>query len=350
MSEHVSNTQSSWRKAQLSSEDLAQKHEQRRLKKEKSSEQNQTMKISPSSFESTDTLPWQASTDEAKEPPKSWREAQLSSTEVQLRDEARALRAGEKAEKRATKRSQAILDWECAQERRTQERQSGTSGQTPVQSQSPKARQKKRQSSQTETPVSSPQQQEPQSKRQRQRPPINAQWVRDAGLRYLGRFSASEAHFRRVLTRKIKEADSRVTEDPHEHTRWIDEAVQYAYQYGGLNDEQFARSLIHSMRKQGLSTAMIKQKLRYKGLEELQIKRAFEEREEERNPELDQLASAARIARKKKLGPWGVSGLDYPARQKQLAVLARRGFSFGIAKRVLEADFDTAEEWANMLN
>jgi regulatory protein len=149
------------------------------------------------------------------------------------------------------------------------------------------------------------------------------------------------------MKRKIKEAETRESDDPVDHERWVEEAVAFAYRYGGLNDAALATSLLKGMRRQGLSSAMIRQKLKRKGLSDEQIRLAFEEREEALDPQLDQLSSAARAARKRRLGPWGPSGLDYPARQKQLAALARRGFSFGVAQRVLSASLEEAEAWAD---
>ncbi|MBM4292621.1 MAG: hypothetical protein FJ138_15375, partial [Deltaproteobacteria bacterium] len=181
----------------------------------------------------------------------------------------------------------------------------------------------------------------------RARPPIDGAWLRDSCLRYLGRFSSSEANLRRVLKQKLRDAESLASDDPHEHARWINEAVEYARAAGGVNDDALARALLAAYRRQGLAAAMIKQKLSLKGLPADAVKRAFEEREEDVDPQEDQLRSAARAAQKRRLGPWGPQGLDYPARQKQLAALARKGFSFDVSKRVLEAPLEQAEAWAS---
>lgn len=347
-------TPQSWRSARLSAEELAQRKEERKKELKKEGQEGRHLGGPVSSGEEPSSLtqgteaeepllPWRAQATEPEEvSPPSWRAAQLSPEDTREREEQRSLRAGERAEKRAAKREKATRDWEQAQAQRA--RSKGTSAQNArreARSNPPHPDERSGQETQT-----APR----KEKRRRERPPVDGAWLKEAGLRYLGRFAASEAHFRRVMGRKIREAETRASEDPAEHARWVDGAVQYAYQYGGLNDEQLARSLMNSMRRQGLSTAMIRQKLRLKGLDDQQVRRAFEEREEERDPELDQLASASRAARKKRLGPWGPSGLDYPARQKQLAALARRGFSFGVAKRVLEAELVQAEEWANSLN
>ena len=53
--------------------------------------------------------------------------------------------------------------------------------------------------------------------------------------------------------------------------------------------------------------------------------------------------AAARLARKKRLGPFAKTPLTNELRQKQLATLARGGFSFDIARRVMSTDADTLE-------
>jgi len=402
LSERPPNETKSWRSARLSPEELAKLREERQaarrargaqsLSAEGEREGSPEEREEPieQAREAGPTHPWRAQAQGDDEPQTtSWRASKLSPNETKAREEERALRAGERAEKRAAKREKATQDWERAharrtrgqarQERRPTRRQVERSALSDDATQEPHVPRGDQRAQREARGAYTSKRARPQPSKgevelgegasrardeersgarakersrggRRQKKPIDGAWLREAGLRYLGRFPASEAHFRKVMHRKIRDAESRVSEEPAEHARWVDVAVEYARQYGGLNDEQLARSLINSMRRQGLSSAMIRRKLRVKGLDEEQVKRAFEEREEERDPELDQLASAARAARKKRIGPWGPSGLDYPARQKQLAALARRGFSFGVAKRVLDAELEVAEEWANSLN
>ena len=180
----------------------------------------------------------------------------------------------------------------------------------------------------------------------RARPPIDGAWVKRSGMHYLGRFSASEAHFRSVLMSKIKRAESRVSEDPQDHEAWIEAAVEEGRLFGALNDEQLALGLARSLRRRGLARGAARQKLRQKKLESSHIDQALTEVYTPKEGEVDPtLNAAARAAKKKRLGPWGPANIDYPTRQKQLAKLARRGFSYTIANRVLSASLEEAEVW-----
>ena len=181
----------------------------------------------------------------------------------------------------------------------------------------------------------------------RERAPINGEWLKNAGLRYLARFNASEAHFRNVLFNKIKQADSRVSEDRSIHQSWVEEAVCFAKEYGGLDDERLAMGFARSLKRRGLSRGAAQLKMRVKKLEAKHIEQALVASytvatEDEIDPHL---YAAARAAKKKRLGPWGPSDIDYPTLQKQLAKLARRGFSYQIAQQVLKASLEEAEEW-----
>ena len=183
-------------------------------------------------------------------------------------------------------------------------------------------------------------------KRRKTRPPIDANWVRNAGLHYLGRFSPSEGHFRTILHNKIKRAETRVSDLRSDHEQWVNAAVEEAKRYGGLNDSKLALSLTRSLQRSGLARAAARQRLLKKRLNKTDIERALDEIYTPQEGEIDPtLAAAARAAKKKRLGPWGPHPIDYQTKQKQLAVLARRGFSYSIARKILESDREEAEEW-----
>lgn len=184
------------------------------------------------------------------------------------------------------------------------------------------------------------------AKKRRPKPPIDGAWVKRSGMYYLGRFSASEAHFRTVLMNKIRRAESRASEDPAEHARWVEAAVEEGKQFGGIDDTRLALGLARSSLRRGVGRSAARQKLRQKKLGDADVEAALSEIYEAQEGEVDpNLSAAARAAKKKRLGPWGPAGLDYPARSKQLAKLARRGFSYQIAQKVLNASLEEAEEW-----
>ena len=63
------------------------------------------------------------------------------------------------------------------------------------------------------------------NKKTKRKPPISETWIKNAGLKYLGRFSASEQHFRYTMLQKIRNAESRESDDTTVHQTWIDAAA-----------------------------------------------------------------------------------------------------------------------------
>ena len=62
----------------------------------------------------------------------------------------------------------------------------------------------------------------------------------------------------------------------------------------------------------------------------------FQEEDDEGDPELE---AARAYARRRRLGPWRTKPDDsWERRQKELASMARAGFSFGVAKQALEEE------------
>ena len=184
-------------------------------------------------------------------------------------------------------------------------------------------------------------------KKVKQRPPISETWLKSAGIRYLGRFSASEQHFRYTMLQKIRNAESRESDDPAVHQQWIEAAVKLAQEYGFLDDQKYANALASSLKRRGLAKSAARQKLRQKRVGASHIDEALKQSYMQTDEmQIDpNLYAATRAAKKKRLGPWGPENIDYPTLQKQLAKLARRGFSYGIAKQVLQASLKEAEQW-----
>ena len=147
---------------------------------------------------------------------------------------------------------------------------------------------------------------------------------------------------------KIKRAESRVSEDPQDHALWVEAAVEEGKSFGAINDEKLALGLARSLRRRGLARGAARQKMRQKKLGVSHIESALNEVYAVREGEVDPtLNAAARAAKKKRIGPWGPEQIDYQAKQKQLAKLARRGFSYSVAKKVLNASLEEAEVWLN---
>ncbi len=173
--------------------------------------------------------------------------------------------------------------------------------------------------------------------------------LEQAAVRYLQRFASSEKNLERVLLRKLRRLGP-VGDDDRAH---IAEVVDTMKRAGLIDDNAYARGVVQSAVSSGKSLFAARQKLRQKGVPGPIIDAAIAVRTDD-----DELLSAHRYARRRRLGPYrrtapagagqpDAGRLDADERRKDLAKLCRRGFSFGLAARVIDADpEDRIGEWA----
>ncbi len=176
-----------------------------------------------------------------------------------------------------------------------------------------------------------------------------ATYLENAGAHYLGRFAASRAQVRDVLMRKVRRSAEHHGTDVEEGEKLVDDILGKFERLGFLNDAAYAEMRVRSLHERGTPVQGIRYKLREKGVGADVIDGAlacFAEDEEARD--LD-MRAAVKFAERRRLGPF--SGADEDGRrdrrEKDLAQLARAGFSYDVAERVLGAD-DAAElldEW-----
>ncbi len=164
---------------------------------------------------------------------------------------------------------------------------------------------------------------------------ITETYLHNAGLYYLQRFAASSGQFRTVMQRKIDNScRHHVDQDRDQCLTLLNALVIKFENVGLLNDEGYARGMVISLRRRGLSERAILMRLQNKGLSEPQIRAALIEFNEENqvNASQSERQAALKLARKKRLGPYAVAEFDF---NKALAAFARAGFSFDVAQNIL---------------
>lgn len=164
---------------------------------------------------------------------------------------------------------------------------------------------------------------------------ITETYLHNAGLYYLQRFAASSGQFRTVMQRKIDNScRHHVEQDRAACLTLLDALVTKFENVGLLNDDNYARGMVISLRRRGLSERAILMRLQHKGLPEDKIRAALTEYNEDNqiNPGQSERLAALKLARRKRLGPYAVEDFDF---NKALAAFARAGFSFDVAQSVL---------------
>ncbi|MFA5040762.1 MAG: regulatory protein RecX [Bdellovibrionales bacterium] len=162
-----------------------------------------------------------------------------------------------------------------------------------------------------------------------------------AALQYLGRYAASEASLRRVLINRLRRAamqnqDFREDEKRQETLRQaIEQIIEKHRKSGALNDAAFAETKVNSLRRTGRSQRAILQKLKAKGISTTLIKEALDQNADEKSPEEAEMTAALALLRRRKMGPFRRTPENENIRRRELAALARAGFSLNIARRAL---------------
>jgi regulatory protein len=138
---------------------------------------------------------------------------------------------------------------------------------------------------------------------------------------------------RRILWRRAERSLAEHGGDREAVTRWIDEAVARARGHGWIDDQRLADDLVASMRRRGASARGARARLHAKGLPAELVAEALQD-----EPPDAELRAAAAYARRRALGPWRRAPADREARAKELARLGRAGFSYEVARQVVEAE------------
>lgn len=166
---------------------------------------------------------------------------------------------------------------------------------------------------------------------------ITPSYLHNAGLYYLERFSASKKHFKSVMMRKVKRSCLEHKDQNYEEcSLMVDQLADKFEKLELLNDEVYTRGVVTSLRRRGVSRSMIINKMRSKGIDADQTKQVlnkidFENHDNDSDPELE---AALKLARKKRIGPYFLG--EEQNIKKSLGILARAGFSYDIAKKVLD--------------
>ena len=162
-----------------------------------------------------------------------------------------------------------------------------------------------------------------------------------SALHYLGRYDSCSGHLRRLLQRKIQISARIHGTDPQEGAAAIERVIARLTGLGLLDDTRYARERVRSLRGRGNSTAMIRAKLRAKSLPAELIDMALGEGGTDLAEH--ELLAALRYARRRRLGPFRTAEREM-RRDRDLAALARQGFAYETARRVVDSDDPAALE------
>ena len=164
------------------------------------------------------------------------------------------------------------------------------------------------------------------------RPTEERLWRR--ALFYLERFATTRAHLHEVLRRRALREARALDLDAREIEARVARVVARAVEAGLVDDAAFALSRARNLVARGASPRLLRARLREKGVPEETIERVLQELADEMGDPTREAARA--FARRRRIGPHRPPEERDAMRQRDLAAFARAGFSYAVARKVLD--------------
>ncbi len=157
---------------------------------------------------------------------------------------------------------------------------------------------------------------------------------------YLERFATSAENLRRVLMRRVEKSAIAHATDRDAAAAFVDAIIRRLLDDGLLDDGAYAEARARVLRAAGKPAQTIKWVLAGKGVGTEIIDRAIAaiDAENAGDGEDADFQAAVLFAKRRRLGPYrDPAGAGKEARHKKdMAALARAGFSYGVAERIVK--------------
>ncbi|MEQ8319970.1 MAG: regulatory protein RecX [Rhodospirillales bacterium] len=177
-------------------------------------------------------------------------------------------------------------------------------------------------------------------KRRRGPRKATASYLENSAAHYLGRFATSTAHLRQLMMQKVQRSVMHHGTDADEGAKFVETIIEKFERLGFLNDQTYGEMRARSLHAKGTPVRGIRYKLQQKGLSEDVIDSALAALADEVEVRDLDLSAALRLAQRRRLGPYLSDEREVrdARREKDMAVMARAGFSYDVVCQVLDAD------------
>ena len=160
----------------------------------------------------------------------------------------------------------------------------------------------------------------------------NINLLKKYALSYLSKYDSTKKNLERILTNKVLRMKKIEKNEKTNLFKTINQIVKSLESKNIINEENFSFNKISSLCRQGKSETFIKNTLIKKKVDKKIINKTLIDFEIN-NPNWKS-ASAKKFANKKKVGRFN----DIQNKKKDLAIMARAGFDYETAKKILGND------------
>lgn len=171
----------------------------------------------------------------------------------------------------------------------------------------------------------------PESKNVR---PLTSKRLTNIALYYLGRYESSVEQLRKILSRRVLKEKLKGADIPADVESVIESILAKMVSDGYVDDRRFAESVARKCQTAGKSRQFLIGKLKTAGIDADLIRELTDGLAD------SDLDAARRFVQKKKIGRCRPLERQKECFKKDLAAMARAGFSFDVAKKALETDED----------
>ena len=177
-----------------------------------------------------------------------------------------------------------------------------------------------------------------ENSQRKRRPPrkISPRYLERVVGHYLNRYTTTTTHLRRLLGNRVRRSAAHHETSVAEGMAMVDDLITRLVEHGYMDDQAWARSRAQSLHRRGNGLRAIRSKLSVKGIRGSLLDETIQWlRDEVGDP--DGIA-AWRYAKKRRIGPFRRTEVDADGKRRELAKLARAGFSYSVASTVVSAE------------
>jgi regulatory protein len=166
---------------------------------------------------------------------------------------------------------------------------------------------------------------------------ITLKRLENIALHYLSRYESSSENLRKILKRRVYKASKHHETNTNQANEWIEQIIDKMQRLEYINDDRYALNQLRRLWEKGASKRKMQAHLAQKGIPLEKITDILQNFMDSLDIDDNfELIAAKKHAKRKKIGIYRQKNQREDYRNKDLAAMARAGFSYEIAKKIID--------------